>query len=509
MDPVQGPPHLNVPLPDPSALAPQQPNRMEQALSLITPLFALGTALGGSPQAGGALLHGAHQTLQRQQQDAHQQQQEAQRLAIQQQQMAALEQQRQMQAAQQRQQAVTQLLTSAQTATKGITNKAQFDSMLDFYENIGQQSLGLRPNTVRSVVRYFAPDAKEKLASTLKAFVANPMNKGAIETGQNLPSFSVDTDGDGIAEKPLSFAEAAEYVKDVYPLAVGPNGGIMAAPKTTNPDKFDQALKIETDLFIAEKGHPPQEGKEQALVYDKANKRAKTPESPSAGLSGVGASDADAIADAIISGDQPPDLKGLYRMGPAVRASLAKRGYNLSTAQLDWTATQKHLATLNGQQQTRMRQAVDNAYHSLDVIEQLADQWKGGKYPLLNRGRLAAAKSGALGPEAQQIATALEAQIKDVTSELANVYMGGNSPTDHAMELASHNLQTEWSEGTLRKLIQQQRMNLQIRQNSMRNVGVAGASAGNPYVPPDQPDAGVEVWVRDATGKLVRKKGGG
>lgn len=194
--------------------------------------------------------------------------------------------------------------------------------------------------------------------------------------------------------------------------------------------------------------------------------------------------EADAIADAIIRGEQSPETTGLYRVGPQVRAALAKKGYNQAQAITDWKATQKHVATLNGAQQTRMAQAVDNAAHSLDVIDTLADQWNAGKFQALNKVRLAAAKQGVLGPDAQKIAVALDAQISDVTSELGNVYMGGNSPTDHALSLAAKNLSADWSDTTLRAMTKQARTNLQIRQNSMRNVGVAGASANNAYAPP-------------------------
>ena len=200
-----------------------------------------------------------------------------------------------------------------------------------------------------------------------------------------------------------------------------------------------------------------------------------------------GNEDVKAVGDAIISGQQPPETKGLYRFGPGVRAYLAKQGYNLAQAETDWRATQKHVQTLNGAQQTRMAQAIDNAAHSLDVIDGLADQWKGGNFPLLNKAKLAVAKGGALGPKAQAIATQLEAQIADVTSELGNVYMGGNSPTDHSLALAARNLSADWSESQLRAMTKLSRTNLQIRQNSMRNVGVAGASAGNPYAAPAAP----------------------
>jgi hypothetical protein len=192
--------------------------------------------------------------------------------------------------------------------------------------------------------------------------------------------------------------------------------------------------------------------------------------------------DPQAIADGIERGDMPPTVNQYGRaVVGAVSSILAKKGYNLAAAQTDWNATQKHVATLNGSQQTRLRQAVNTAFHSLDVIEDLAKQWQGGKFPMLNKGQLVAAKAGAMGPKAQAIATQLEAQISDVTSELGNVYMGGNSPTDHALQLAAKNLSADWSLTQLQAALELSRKNLQIRSNSMVNVGVAGGSADNPY----------------------------
>jgi hypothetical protein len=198
-----------------------------------------------------------------------------------------------------------------------------------------------------------------------------------------------------------------------------------------------------------------------------------------------GAVDPEAIADAIIRGDNPPNIAELGRpVGAAVSSILAKKGYNLSGAKSDWTATQKHLATLNGAQQTRMQQAIVTAADSLGVIEDLAKKWNAGRFPALNRIQLKAAKSGVMGKDAQQIATNLEAQITDVTSELGNVYMGGNSPTDHALSLAAKNLSGDWEKDQLLSAITLARTNLNIRRNSMSTAGVVGASANNPYAPP-------------------------
>jgi hypothetical protein len=196
--------------------------------------------------------------------------------------------------------------------------------------------------------------------------------------------------------------------------------------------------------------------------------------------------DAENVADAIMNGQQPPELTGLYRNSLAVRSALAKKGYNLTTAQEDWNAMKKRIATMNGAQMVRLQQAVNFTSDSLDIIEDLAHQWKAGGFPALNKARLAAAKSGALGPAAQSLATRLESQINDMVSELGTVYRGGNASTDEALRLASANLKADWSEKTLLDNIAQVRKNLRIRQNSMAS---AATIPGNHYAPEVQTPA--------------------
>lgn len=220
------------------------------------------------------------------------------------------------------------------------------------------------------------------------------------------------------------------------------------------------------------------------------------------------------IAKAIASGNQPPDLKGMYRHGPAVRKALQDMGYNLTDAQQDWSAVQKHIATMEGPQQLRMRQAIDNTYHSLDVIEDLSKQWSDysarGLLPILNRAQLALAKAGQLGKDedskkaAQIIATNLEAQIADVTSELGNVYMGGNSPTDHSLELAKKNLSADWSESQLHGALEQARRNLTIRDNSIKNTGSSRPDNRYESTPSPTPSATPSATPKFETGKIYR-----
>jgi hypothetical protein len=289
----------------------------------------------------------------------------------------------------------------------------------------------------------------------------------------------IDLNGDGVAE--LVPVRKAMEIAGMSVLA-DDKGQPIAMEQGAQGDALHIALKNRIAQFKVENRRAPQQGKEMIDLLALAKKDAK-PEREPKEVDQSKLDDADAIADAIVDGSQPPDLSRLYGAGAHVRASLARKGYNLTAATQDWQAMQKFIATSNGPQQVKMRQNIDNASHSLDVIDQLAQEWQGGRFPALNRGRLAAAKSGLLGQNAQQIAQRLEQQIADVTGELANVYMGSNSPTDQAIQLAKENLQSDWSLPTLQSAIKLGRQNLKIRQNSMLNIGPSGTGGQNRYAP--------------------------
>lgn len=216
-------------------------------------------------------------------------------------------------------------------------------------------------------------------------------------------------------------------------------------------------------------------------IVDADLEQARINKPPASSVTSGSPGDAQSIADAIMAGEQPPELTGLYRLAGPVKAALARAHYNQVEALTDWRAVQKHVATLNGSKVTQLRSSIQTAAESLDVIDDLASQWKGGGFPILNKANLALAKSGTLGKKAAEIANQLEGQITDVVSELGQVYMGGNSPTDHALKLAEKNLRADWDEAVLKSMTKLARTNLRIRNNSVMNSGAAGGSDDNPY----------------------------
>lgn len=196
-------------------------------------------------------------------------------------------------------------------------------------------------------------------------------------------------------------------------------------------------------------------------------------------------SDVKDYVQGMMDGRLPPVMPGRASpMYASIMAEAQRRGFNLAQAVTDWTATQKHTATLNGSQQLRLNQSINALPEMLDKVDTLAQQWKGGRFPILNRANLAAAKNGVYGADVAKVATQLDSQIADVVADLGNVYMGGNSPTDHALGLAAKSLQADWSEPVLRQMITLAKDNVKIRRNSINSTGVAGASADNPYAAP-------------------------
>lgn len=273
-------------------------------------------------------------------------------------------------------------------------------------------------------------------------------------------------------------------------LGMTPNERADNATQAKNADTAAKnAASNVTEAELAWKvanGTPEEKVAAEAALkrLDKSRRDSRPVVNVSGGGSGAG-SNAQIIADQIMSGNQPPDLKGLYKEGVAVRAALGKKDYDLTTAQRDWQAIQRHMSAMNGPQQLRLRQAVDFTYDSVDIIEDLFNEWKTVAKPtgfkILNSATIMAAKN--FPGRAGEIAQALESQIADLTSELGTVYKGGNASTDHSLQLAAENLKVHWNDQQFTRQLGNIRKNLQIRRNSIRNSMPAGVSENSPYAP--------------------------
>ena len=225
-------------------------------------------------------------------------------------------------------------------------------------------------------------------------------------------------------------------------------------------------------------------------------------------------SDVKEIAQAIIDGRQPPDLSNRItgQIG-AIRAELERHGFDLKQAQYDYQATQQWIKSVNSSQQIRLRQATNFSMESLDVVDNLSDELTKevprGKYPIVNKGAMLAAKQGLLGQKAQEAARQLDIQIIDLQSEIAQVYRGGGSPTDKGLKQAQDILNEDWDQKTLKKATDLARTNLGYRLNSIRNSGplsTGGYTGGGaaPPAPPPGAAAPNPTWAPGGSAKAAQ-----
>jgi hypothetical protein len=180
-------------------------------------------------------------------------------------------------------------------------------------------------------------------------------------------------------------------------------------------------------------------------------------------------------AEGIASGRIPPNISQTvsFRDRTRVTAALEKKGFNLSEATSEWNATQKFLSSINNEKQIRLRQAITSVKDALGGLEELNTELSRGEVAPLNKAQLVIqANSG------DPLAVKYLGQINIIQDELAQVFMGGNSPTDRALQLAAKTLQSNWSTKQLQAAIDNVKINLGYRENAINYAAVQGTNPG-------------------------------
>lgn len=195
-------------------------------------------------------------------------------------------------------------------------------------------------------------------------------------------------------------------------------------------------------------------------------------------------SDAQWTASAIINGDQPPTLTGLYGGAKQVRSQLAQQGFDLTRATEDYTAQLQLLKTVNQQSIQKQRAAIVFLQQGLDKVDQLAQQWGGGNIPAVNAARQFFASQGLQGEDLNKQVNLFKQQVIDMTAEIATVFRQGNTPTDDTLKLAQQELSTDMPLDTFLASVDLLRTNMQYRLNSLQLVAGSaplGTPMDNPY----------------------------
>lgn len=379
-------------------------------------------------------------------------------------------------------------MVDGRTFLNGI-QQAVTEGVLSKEEGLQALSLGLDPNASQET-----PDFNGAVQDTVKHWQQASLSTKQLHDIDLQDRQEARAEAESAAKRP---GEAAKSQMEVNKLLA------MKSTKPEDWDKIVDAVAAPTGLtkginmrtkslvrFSIGKGDFDTAQKE----IDKARDEVSAMERTRMGISArkdaaedekkrLGAS----IGGMIMRGEAPPVLQRMYAVAPYVMDHLSENHFNLTEATKDWTAINQHLKTLNSTQQLRLRQAVNFTYDSLDILEQLYNDWTKtglpGGFKEYNKAALVVAShlSGPNGAKAQALLT----QINDLTAEMATVYKGGGASTDDGLKLAAENLKGEWNELTFKKALNLLRTNLQIRRNSINTTGAVGVSVGSRYLTPD------------------------
>lgn len=204
---------------------------------------------------------------------------------------------------------------------------------------------------------------------------------------------------------------------------------------------------------------------------------------PPGGTAEGGKTAAQEISDAIAEGKQPPTTTGLYKQGAAVKAQLAKRGFDLTQANLEWQAAQKQVQSLNGPQMTRYAGLAKSVVNTIDEVKSLSEEMANSGIPMLNAAKIQAYIQTAGNSEKGQLAARYLAGVNTLKEEFANLAQGGYAPTESAWALANQQINGNYGVQQLAATLTEVQRLIRYRLQGIPNFQTLGPDAPNRYKP--------------------------
>ncbi len=201
-------------------------------------------------------------------------------------------------------------------------------------------------------------------------------------------------------------------------------------------------------------------------------------------------SEAETIAEEIAAGRQPPTTTGLYGKSAAVKSALAKKGFDLTRANLEWQRAQKQVASLNGPQMTRFVGLAGSVDKTIDEVNSLAEEMDNIGIPAANYVKIQALAQTAGNTPEGQLAARYIAGVNTLKEEFANLANGGYAPTEPAWKLANEQINANFGVKQLRASLSEIQRLIRYRLQGMPNMGTLGPGAPNRYTPGGAPPAG-------------------
>lgn len=301
---------------------------------------------------------------------------------------------------------------------------------------------------------------------TARAAVANGIISGHPEMTANLTRYGVDPKNpDGV----LNFF--ANYGQN--PLDIQAKKAQIAQSETaTAAARAPQPVIVGTDVFGSKYANRNPLTGELTPLDDKITG------------DGTGNQIVKDLSDGIVSGKTPPVLTGYgnSKIGPAVKADLARRGFDLTKASLEYESAHKQVLSLNGPQMVRYTGLAQSVVNTIDRVKELSVAMGNSGLTGFNAAKLATLINTAGNTEQGKIASQYLAAVNTLKEEFANLAQGGYAPTEAAWDLANKQINANFGVEQLPATLDEVQRLIRYRLDAIPNIHTLGPGAANPYV---------------------------
>lgn len=187
----------------------------------------------------------------------------------------------------------------------------------------------------------------------------------------------------------------------------------------------------------------------------------------------VSLTDTQAQAEAIIAGRQAPPNPAVGRSSVATQklfAELARRGFDVNKGYLDYQASLKTVASLNGPQMVRFRGLATSVVNTIDEVKTLADQMSLSGVPKLNKLELLAYQETQGNSDKGQLVAKYLGAVNTLKEEFANLANGGYAPTEAAWELANSQINSNYGVDQMSAALTEVQRLINFRVTALTNV---------------------------------------
>lgn len=356
------------------------------------------------------------------------------------------------------------------------TPQQGMDATSNLLSTYGKQGI----NTVSGIINKWAPSTDGNNTQTYAGFVAKKLGVSP-DTPLNMNDPVVrNSVASAIGEfengRPV-MSETDRWTRALATLPSNAPPGVQAAIKTRLQAAIQQETPDATVHFAK-----TDTGDEIPLVVTKqGGKVSITDTNGNPYVTPTGGGGAGEIADAIMSGKQPPVTTGLYKQGAAVRAQLAKKGFDVTSAELEWKAAQKQVQSLNGPQMTRYAGLAKSVVNTIDEVKSLSEQMANSGIPMLNAAKIQTYIQTAGNSEKGQLASRYLGAVNTLKEEFANLAQGGYAPTEAAWALANQQINGNYGVQQLSASLNEVQRLIRYRLQGIPNFQSLGPDAANRY----------------------------